>query len=144
MATGSSSRKTSNPGSDLPGVFTLRSVEDQSAINDYAKKAKNIVVIGAGFIGSETAASLAMKYKNKVSMVIDVQHQLQNVLGYDVSASLLNEHQQNGVKTYSNQKIQNISYKAGKDGNVAAVVLDNGYELPADLVIIGAGAIPNT
>lgn len=45
---------------------------------------------------------------------------------------------------YNNRDVSKISYKAGKNGSVSSVVLDNGYELPADLVVIGAGATPNT
>lgn len=143
LATGSSSRLTKNEGSNLPGVFTLRSSEDQAGIKSAAAKANNIVVVGAGFIGSEVTAALAKQYKGKVSMVYDVNVPLELILGYDVGASLLNEHQKNGVKTYNNRDLSKISYKAGKDGRVSKVVLDNGYELPADLVVIGAGAIPN-
>lgn len=81
LATGSSSRKTTNEGSELPGIFSLRGTSDQLAIKDAASKASNIVVIGAGFIGSEVTSALGKAYKGKVSMVHDCNVPLERILG---------------------------------------------------------------
>ena len=57
---------------------------------------------------------------------------------------LLNEHTKNGAKVYVNKDVFTIKYESDGNGNVAKVVLKDGFELPADLVIVGAGSIPNT
>ena len=144
LATGSRARTVTNEGADLPGVFYLRSGDDQLAIKEAAKNAKNIVVIGGGFIGAEATANLARTYPGKVSLVLDTQNPLEVYFGYDVSTMFLNEHTQNGVKIYNNRDLSKNVIKAGKDGRVSKVVLDNGYSLDADLVLIGAGAQINT
>lgn len=69
---------------------------------------------------------------------------MERYFGYDVGAMLLNEHEKNGVKIYAGKDVSKISYKAGKNGEVSAVVLENGHELKADLVVIGAGIELNT
>ena len=62
LATGGRARKPSNPGSDLKGVYLLRSGEDQLAIKAAAAKARSIVVVGGGFISSEVTANLGKAY----------------------------------------------------------------------------------
>ena len=119
-------------------------IHDTHPCIEAAAKANNIVVIGGGFIGAEATSNLAKNYPGKVSLVLDTQNPLELPFGYDVSAMFLNEHQRNGVKIYNNRNLMKNVIKAGKDGRVSSVVLDNGYTLPADLVVIGAGAIINT
>ena len=70
IATGSSPWKPPVPGLDLPGVYPLRTGNDQEKIKEACKGAKNIVIIGASFIGSECAASLKMHYKDAVNIQI--------------------------------------------------------------------------
>jgi NADPH-dependent 2,4-dienoyl-CoA reductase/sulfur reductase-like enzyme len=57
---------------------------------------------------------------------------------------ILHEHEKNGAKVYINANVFKLKYVGDSEGNVKKVILENGYEIPADLVIIGAGAIPNT
>jgi len=144
LATGGRARVTKNPGSDLKGVHFLRTAADQTAIKEQAKKANNIVVVGGGFISSEVTANLAKTYKGKVSMVCDTNVPMERIFGYDVGAMLLTEHERNGAKVYINRDVMNIKYSGDKDGNVTSVVLENGYELKADLVVVGAGIELNT
>jgi NADPH-dependent 2,4-dienoyl-CoA reductase/sulfur reductase-like enzyme len=56
---------------------------------------------------------------------------------------LLREHEKNGANVYIGKNVFKIKYE-GEDGKVKKVVLDNGYEIEADAVIVGAGSIPNT
>ena len=69
---------------------------------------------------------------------------MEHIYGYDVGSMIMNEHTKNGAKIYTNRDLNNISYKADANGNVKSVVLDNGYEISADLVVIGAGIELNT
>lgn len=64
-------------------------------------------------------------------------------LGYDVGQMLAHEHYRNGVKLYSGRNLKGVKIE-GKDGKVNKVVLDNGYEIAADVVIAGAGCVLNT
>ena len=64
--------------------------------------------------------------------------------GYEVGAMIRGEHEKNGAKVYCGVNVFNLKYLGDKDGNVTTVVLENGYEIPADLVVVGAGNIINT
>jgi NAD(P)H-nitrite reductase large subunit len=66
IATGGEPKKPEIPGADSKYVFTLRNAADQEKIKERAAEVKDgIAIIGSGFIGSESAAALKMKYKNK-------------------------------------------------------------------------------
>jgi NADPH-dependent 2,4-dienoyl-CoA reductase/sulfur reductase-like enzyme len=77
-------------------------------------------------------------------MVCETNVPIERVFGYDVGSMLLTEHERNGAKVYNNRDVTKIKYTGDNNGNVKSVVLDNGYEIKADLVIIGAGIILNT
>jgi NADPH-dependent 2,4-dienoyl-CoA reductase/sulfur reductase-like enzyme len=64
--------------------------------------------------------------------------------GFDVGAMILNEHEKNGAKVYIGVNIPALKYEGDKEGRVKKVVFENGYEIPADVVLIGAGMVPNT
>lgn len=70
IATGSQVRVPDVKGTDLKGVFKLRTGADMLAIKAAVQSAKNVVVIGGSFIGSETAASLKMNFKDKIKIDI--------------------------------------------------------------------------
>jgi len=74
IATGANPRKPPIKGVDLENVVVLRSGDDQESIKNKVKNMKSVVVVGASFIGTEAAASLKMKYKDKLEIhVIDNQ-----------------------------------------------------------------------
>jgi 3-phenylpropionate/trans-cinnamate dioxygenase ferredoxin reductase component len=100
-------------------------------------------VVGGGFIASEVTASLQKQYKN-VSMLCDFNTPMERYFGYDVGNMLLGEHEKNGAKVYINVNVFKLKYVGDSDGKVTKVVLENGYEIPADLVVVGAGNIINT
>jgi len=115
-------------------------------IKEGASKAQNIVVVGGGFISSECTANLAKTYKDKksVSMICDVNVPMERVFGYEIGSMLLTEHERNGAKVYINRDVTKIQYKGDQNGNVKSVILENGYEIKADLVVVGAGIELNT
>lgn len=143
IATGGQARVPRTPGIDLNNVHVLRSANDQTKIKEAAKNAKQIVVVGGGFIASEVTASLQKKYNN-VHMLCDFNAPMDRYFGYDVGAMILGEHEKNGAKVYCGVNVFNLKYVGDKDGNVKKVVLENGYEIDADLVVVGAGNIINT
>ena len=144
IATGSHVWKPPVPGLDLPGVYPLRTEKDQGKIKEACASAKNIVIIGASFIGSECAASLKMHFKDAVNIDVingeETPFALQ--LGTEIGAFYQKEHEENGVKVHNSVLIK--SANKGDDGKVKSVTLSDGREMPADVVILGTGVRPNT
>lgn len=135
LATGASVVKPSTPGSDLPHVHTLRTLADSRAIIEASGNAKHAVVIGAGFIGLEVAASLRAR-KVEVTVVAPDALPLVRVLGEELGAAVKKLHEAKGVAFKLGTHVASISAKAVK--------LEDGTELPADLVVFGIGVKPNT
>ena len=144
IATGCDPWKPPVPGLDLPNVFPLRTDKDQKKIKEACAGAKNIVIIGASFIGSECAASLKAHYKDAVniSMVNGESVPFELTLGKELGAYYQKEHAANGVTVHNSVLIQSAT--AGDDGKVKSVTLNDGSELPADVVILGTGVRPAT
>lgn len=143
IATGSQVRVPDVKGTDLKGVFKLRTGADMLAIKAAVQSAKNVVVIGGSFIGSETAASLKMNFKDKIKIdIVNSGESLFNhSLGTEVGKMLQKEHETNGVIVHNNARLQEIH---GQDGTVSSVTLSDGTKLDADLVILGTGVKPRT
>mmetsp|Transcript_12891 Transcript_12891/g.16556 ORF Transcript_12891/g.16556 Transcript_12891/m.16556 type:complete len:402 (-) Transcript_12891:113-1318(-) len=146
IATGSKVWMPPVKGLDLKGVFPLRSHKDQADIKEACIGAKNIVIIGASFIGSECAAALKMHYKDAatITMVNGDETPFQLTLGKELGAWYQQEHEANGV-TVLNKVFMKSANPAEDDAKkVKSVTLHDGTELPADVVIMGTGVRPNT
>jgi NADPH-dependent 2,4-dienoyl-CoA reductase/sulfur reductase-like enzyme/nitrite reductase/ring-hydroxylating ferredoxin subunit len=133
LATGAEPRVLPTPGADLGHVHTLRSLDDARRISERAEGAATAVVIGAGFIGLEAAASLT-KRDTKVTVVAPEDVPLARVMGAEVGAMVRRVHERNGVAFELGHTVDAIA--EGK------VTLDDGRELDADLVIMGVGVAP--
>lgn len=139
LATGARARSLPIAGIDRPGVETLRTLADARRIRAQLAQARSLVVIGAGFIGLELAATA-----RQLGKTVTVLEAAPRILGRSVSprvsewitARLRSE----GVRIELDARITEI---AGANGKVSAV-REEGREWPADLVIVGAGATPNT
>jgi apoptosis-inducing factor 3 len=131
------------PGVDLKNIFVLRTHNDQEGIKAKAAQAKKVVIVGGGFIGSETASALKGKYKDdqEVHLLYVQDVLLTNQIGKEVGRGVENEHKTNGVVLHPNSRVSEFR---GKDGAVSSVVLSDGRELEADLVILGVGVLPAT
>ncbi|MFO8065378.1 MAG: FAD-dependent oxidoreductase [Spirochaetota bacterium] len=137
LATGSRAKSLPVPGADLEGVHLLRSLGDAEAIRSQAKSARNVVVIGASFIGTETAAYLRGRGLN-VHVVAPESVPFEQVFGSDVGSRFADMHREQGVELHLGRNVSRIS-----GGNsVENVELSDGTRLPADLVVIGVGAEP--
>ncbi len=136
LATGAAARKPSIAGADLPGVCVLRDMDDAHAIAHYLEKARNVVVIGGGFIGLEVAAA-ARKLERKV-VVLEAQERL---MARAVSAMLsqyyADLHRAHGVEFFF--ETQAAAIEGGAAG-VTGVLASDGRRFPADLVVLGIGA----
>ncbi len=134
LATGVEVVRLDVPGSDLPHVHTLRTLADGKAIIRDARTAKRAVVVGAGFIGLEAAASL-----RKLGVAVDVvapAPPFEKVLGPEVGAFLKRLHEEHGVVFHLGESVASIS--------PSSVRLKSGVDLPADLVVVGIGVRPAT
>jgi len=134
LATGAEVVRLDVPGSDLPHVHTLRTFADSKAIIEAARPMKRAVVVGAGFIGLEAAASLR---ERGVSVdVIAPASPLEKILGPEIGGFLKALHEEHGVVFHIGEGVVSISK--------GTVRLKSGLELAADLVVVGIGVRPAT
>jgi 3-phenylpropionate/trans-cinnamate dioxygenase ferredoxin reductase subunit len=141
LATGSRVRRLDVPGGDLPGVRYLRALPDADTLLEGLAGARRVVVVGAGWIGLETAAA-ARTHGAQVTVVDVDTAPLRRVLGDDVAEVFAALHRSHGVTFRLGTGVR--EFRSGDDGRVAAVELTDGTELPADLVIVGVGITPAT
>lgn len=138
LATGASPRRISLPGSDKEGVLYLRSLNDADQIRRFAGHDKHAVIIGGGYIGLETAASLR-KTGMQVTVLEAMPRVLQRVTTEEISAFYQRIHEEEGVKVVVDAVVERID----GDDSVRSVVCADGTSYPADVVIIGIGVLPN-
>ncbi|HVD59118.1 MAG TPA: FAD-dependent oxidoreductase, partial [Thermoleophilaceae bacterium] len=139
LATGAEPRRLSIPGSDLEGVLYLRSVEDSDALRERFRKSRSVVVVGAGWIGSEVAAS-ARQRGLEVTVIDPTAVPLERVLGTEVGAVYRDIHTDHGVR---------MLLGTGVDAIEGAQVVErvrtgDGHEVDCDLVVVGVGVEPRT
>lgn len=139
LATGSTPRHLDVPGHDLRGIHYLRTIDDANALRDAASHAGHAVVIGAGWIGAEVAASLR-QLDVPVTMIAPDPMPLVRVLGPEVGQVYLDLHREHGVDLMMGQGVVALH----GDGVVEAVETDAGQRVMADLVVVGIGALPRT
>ncbi len=139
LATGARNRPLPVLGADLDGVCFLRTVDEAIAIRARLSGAKSAVVIGAGFIGLEFAAS-AVKMGLSVTVLDVAERPMARALSKTMSDVFTREHEKMGVKLLFNTQVKHIR---GEAGHVTGVETVEGQILHADLVLIGIGVIPN-
>jgi NADPH-dependent 2,4-dienoyl-CoA reductase/sulfur reductase-like enzyme len=126
---------------DLAGIRVLRSFDEAMALREHAASARRAVVIGAGFIGCEVSASLR-KLGVQVVLVEPQPAPLAGVLGQQIGELVARLHRAEGVDVRTGVGVAEV---LGEDsGNVTGVVLTDGSELDADLVVVGIGSRPAT
>ena len=139
IATGSRVRRLDVPGGDLPGVRYLRTMGESEALSEaYAAKPR-VVVVGAGWIGLETAAA-AHERGCEVTVVEPQSTALAGVLGEEVGGLFAEFQQQHGVAFRFGSGVEGFE---GTD-KVTGVRITGGEVLPAELVVVGIGVQPNT
>lgn len=139
LATGCRPRPLPVEGADLPQVHTLRTIADVEKIATWLKPGSKVVAIGAGFIGLEFAA-VAIEAGCAVTIIDAAPHAMGRVIDRSVAEIIAAGHSARGVDFRFSAAIEKI--EAG--GEQAVVVLGSGERLPANLVIVGIGAVPNT
>ena len=125
---------------DLEGIYTLRGLDDALAIrSEFEANPQKVVVVGAGFIGAEVAATARQRGLD-VTMIEAAEVPFERVLGPEMGNVTADVHRDHGVKVITGIPVE--SFKG--DQRVETVVLQDGTEIEADLVIIGIGVRPNT
>jgi NADPH-dependent 2,4-dienoyl-CoA reductase/sulfur reductase-like enzyme len=138
LATGSRPRSLRLPGAELPGLRTLRTLDDSLELRSAFTRADRVVIAGAGWIGTEAAAA-ARKHGAEVTVVDQVTAPLKSVLGAEVAAVFRDLHTEHGVQWRLGSKLAGFT---GDPDGVRGVRLDSGEELPADVVLVAVGAAP--
>ncbi|MEQ8840410.1 MAG: FAD-dependent oxidoreductase [Acidimicrobiales bacterium] len=141
IATGARCRTL--PGTEgIDGVFVLRSLDDSLALRAaFDAGPSRVVVVGAGFIGAEVAAT-ARARGLEVSLVEALPQPLGRVLGDEMGAVCADVHRDQGVDLRLGVGVDAV--EAGPDGNVERVRLSDGSVIEAEVVVVGIGVIPNT
>lgn len=137
LATGSSPRTL--PCASPAGVWTLRTLDDAVAIRDAMSTRPRLVVVGAGFIGAEVAA-VACRRGLEVTVIEPLEAPMIRGLGPELGAVAGRMHADEGVDLRCGVGVQGFE---GQE-RVEAVVLTDGTTVPADLVLVGIGAVPDT
>jgi 3-phenylpropionate/trans-cinnamate dioxygenase ferredoxin reductase component len=140
LATGSTPRRLGVPGADLDGVYYLRSVEDSERIKIEFARAKRVVIIGAGWIGLETAAA-ARNAGLDVTLLERGQLPLLHVLGPEAAPIFVDLHRDHGVDLRCQVEVAALS---SRNGAVTGVILNDGSQIEADMVLVGVGITPNS
>lgn len=135
LATGATPVRPNIPGSDLPHVHTLRSLEDARKLQTVAAPKGRAVLVGAGFIGLEAAAALT-KRGLSVHVVAPQAVPLERVMGRDMGLYIQRLHASRGVVFHLDNSVLAIEK--------SHVVLKDGSRLQADVVLLGVGVKPNT
>ncbi|MFC5180808.1 NAD(P)/FAD-dependent oxidoreductase [Actinomadura harenae] len=140
IATGARPRRLPGDRADLAGVHVLRTLDHALELREaLAGVQGRVVVIGGGFIGGEVA-STARAAGHDVT-VIDAAEPMARVLGGTVSSWLAGHHRDNGVDLITGTRVTELT---GEDGRVTGVRLDDSWTVPAGLVVVATGVVPNT
>ncbi len=139
LATGGQPRRLALPGSDLKGIYYLRTLEDSDALKEAMGRAKRLVVVGGGFIGCEVAAAGVMKGLD--TTVIEVGPYLLNMAFDEPTGRWVMDYlAAKGMKVLCGERAAKFH---GQDGRVTGVETSRGTTIPADLVVVGVGLMPN-
>lgn len=134
IATGSAPVRLNIPGTELPGVFYLRTLEDSDRLGAALRNAKSVLVVGAGLIGLEVAAVARMAGK-QVTVVESAPTPLRRIFGPDWGQVVTELHREKGVDVRLSSEV--IALRGSS--HVEEALLKDGSTIAADVVVIGIG-----
>ncbi|AXB45239.1 NAD(P)/FAD-dependent oxidoreductase [Amycolatopsis albispora] len=138
LATGAQPRPLPIDGADLDGVLMLRDVRDAGILAQRLATVTDLVVIGGGFVGLEVAAT-ATAAGVRTSVVEAAPALMNRVVSAATAGFVEAAHLAAGARVFTGVRPHRLH---GEGGAVSAVVLEDGRELPAQLVLVGVGARP--
>lgn len=138
LCMGARVRKLDIEGNQLKGIYYVRNASDIEAIQQHIQTARHAVIIGGGYIGLETAASLR-EQGIQVTILETASRILQRVTSPELSDFYTRIHQEHGVNIYTNICVDRLIGFSQVEG----VLCRDGSAIPADLIIVGIGVCPN-
>ncbi|HEY3186852.1 MAG TPA: FAD-dependent oxidoreductase, partial [Solirubrobacteraceae bacterium] len=139
LTTGAQPRRLAIAGIELDGVRELRTVGDSLALRERLQPGVRVVVVGAGWIGSEVAAS-ARQRGAEVTLLDPLAVPLEHVLGTELGTLYRDLHDEHGVKLLMNTGAAAVEGRRA----VERVLTTDGRALDCDLVVVGIGVVPRT
>ncbi|RWU23071.1 FAD-containing monooxygenase EthA [Pseudomonas alkylphenolica] len=139
LATGARARILTLPGSELDGIVVLRTLEQARTLRERLAASQCVSIVGGGFIGLEIAAT-ARKLGKQVTVLESASRIMERSVSPEVSAYVARKHREQGIHLELDSTVKAF---VGDHGRVTAVHTDSA-EWPADLVIVGAGSLPNS
>ncbi|AQV95806.1 pyridine nucleotide-disulfide oxidoreductase [Cupriavidus necator] len=139
VCTGGRARMLDVPGADLPGVHTLRTIDDAQRLGPALRPGARVAVVGGGWIGLEVAAT-ARKRGAEVTVIEAMRRLCERSIPAALSAHLLELHAARGTEVLLETGVASISAIAS--GGLR-VVLANGREIGCDAAVVGIGLVPN-
>ena len=140
LSTGSRPIVPPIPGVDAEIITPVRSIKDLSVLRKLSSKGKDAVVVGGGYIGIEVAVVL-----RQMGVAVSVVEMLPKILMATMEPEFINHVEdilnKNGIRLLTNEKVIEFEHKSDRK---VVVKLGNGDTIPADLVILSAGVLPNT
>ncbi|MGH3366833.1 MAG: NAD(P)/FAD-dependent oxidoreductase [Nocardioidaceae bacterium] len=140
LAVGGWPRRLHIPGSDLRGIAYLRDIDDATSFRAQLSSARDVVVVGGGFIGLEAAAAARAAGK-RVTVLEAADRLMSRAVAPGVSEFYCQAHERRGTTVLLSAQ---VSAFEGVDGRVSGVSLADGRTAPADLVLVGVGLVPRT
>lgn len=140
LATGAAPRPLAVEGANLDGVLPLRTLAESDDLARRLRAARDVVVVGGGFIGLEVAAS-ARALGCRVTVVELTEHLLGRAVTPELSHFFRGAHERRGTTVALGTGVSRL---VGRDGAVTAALLTNDTLVPADVVVVGVGAAPRT
>jgi 3-phenylpropionate/trans-cinnamate dioxygenase ferredoxin reductase subunit len=139
LCTGGRARTLPSPGADLPGVFTLRTIDDALALAPRLQPGRTVAVVGGGWIGLEVAATARKRGAEVV--VVETQSRLcERTVPREISDHLLALHQAHGTEVLLGAGV--AAFAQADDGRLSVTLADGGV-LACDTIVVGVGMLPN-
>jgi 3-phenylpropionate/trans-cinnamate dioxygenase ferredoxin reductase subunit len=140
LATGARNRALPVPGADLAAVHYLRTLDEANALKRCLTPGRKVVVVGAGFIGLEVAAA-ARTAGADVTVIEALVRPMARAVSETISTFYTRQHERHGVDMRLGTGVVRI---VEQDGRACGVETSDGTVVPADVIVVGIGVIPNT
>jgi 3-phenylpropionate/trans-cinnamate dioxygenase ferredoxin reductase component len=139
LTTGAEPRRIPVAGAELEGVYYLRTMADSEALRERLENGARLAVVGAGWIGTEVAASARQKGV-EVTLIDPLQVPYENILGKEIGMFYRDVHASHGVELLLGDGVESFQ----GDGRLARVRTTSGRTIECDFAVVGIGVVPRT
>jgi 3-phenylpropionate/trans-cinnamate dioxygenase ferredoxin reductase subunit len=141
LATGAEPRRISVPGAELEGIHYLRTLADCDLLRDRLDRGGRVAVVGAGWIGSEFAAS-ARQRGLEVTVIDPTELPNERIFGAEIGAFYRDVHAQHGIELELGEGVEAFDGDGDGDGTLARLRTSSGRVIECDLAVVGIGVTP--